>query len=322
MIRRWHVLAALLLAAQPACAAALLPEKPIPLPGTSGRIDHMAIDLAHGHLFIAELGNGTVDVVDPGSHKVIHRIDGLKEPQGIAYAPQPDLIAVASGGDGSLHLFRGTDFKARSVIRLGDDADNVRLDPRNGHLIVGYGDGALAVIDPAAAAVIRTVRLPGHPESFRLDGARVYVNVPSAGLIVLGDIDTGKVTGQWKPERLSDNFPMILDGAGHVAVVFRSPARLVLYDAATGRPDFAADTCGDADDLFFDRRHGRFYVSCGAGLVDVFASSGGLKRLARIKTSWGSRTSLYVPATDRLYVAERAGLLGHDAAVAVFAPAP
>lgn len=314
-------LLALWLCALPAQGAALRQEAAIALDDTGGRIDHLAIDLARRHLFIAELGNGTVDVVDLGTGKVIHRIDGLDEPQGIAYAPGPDLIAVAGGGDGALRLYAGQDFAPRGIIRLGDDADNVRLDPRNGHLIVGYGSGALAEIDPVRHNAIRTIPLPGHPESFRLDGARVFINVPDAGRIVLADLDSGAVTGQWRPEKMAANFPMILDNAGHVAVVFRHPARLVLYDAATGKPARDTATCGDADDLFFDRRRHRFYVSCGAGRIDVFAAQD-LSRLAQVDTRAGARTSLFVPELDRLFVAERAPLLGHNAVLGVFAPVP
>ena len=36
-------------------------------------------------------------------------------------------------------------------IDLGDDADNVRIDPQRGQVLVGYGKGALAVIDPKTA---------------------------------------------------------------------------------------------------------------------------------------------------------------------------
>lgn len=298
-------------------AAPLVPEVTIALPGTSGRIDHLAVDLARKHLFVAELGNGTMDVIDLNSRKVIDRIEGLKEPQGIAYVPKYDLVAVANGGDGTLRLYSGQNFKPRGVIKLGDDADNVRLDPRNGNLVVGYGDGALAVIDPLKAQKLTDIRLPGHPESFRLKGAKVFINVPDAGKIVLADLDSGKVTGQWKPERLSSNFPMILDDAGHVAVVFRSPARLVFFEEASGNAVGSADTCGDSDDMFFDAAHKRFYVSCGAGAVDIFAADN-LTRLSRVQTTSGARTSLFVPEEERLYVAQRAGLIGSEASIAVF----
>src|SRR5512143_2174366 len=126
--------------------APLVLERTIPLKGVSGRIDHMAIDLRHNRLFVAELGNGTVDAILLASGEVIHRIDGLKEPQGVGYIPDADVIAVACAADGTVRLFRAGDFSPVGTISLGKDADNVRLDPGSGHLFVGYGEGGLAVL--------------------------------------------------------------------------------------------------------------------------------------------------------------------------------
>src|SRR5437588_12100171 len=55
-------------------------EAKIPLGNVVGRIDHMAIDLAHRRLFVAELGNGSVSVVDLDTQKIIRRIAGFEEP--------------------------------------------------------------------------------------------------------------------------------------------------------------------------------------------------------------------------------------------------
>jgi hypothetical protein len=45
-------------------------------------------------------------------------------------------------------------------------------------------------------------------------------------------------------------------------------------------------------------------VSCGQGFLDVFAlHDDDPRRLARILTAAGARTSLFVPEEDRLYVA-------------------
>ena len=147
----------------------LVLERTIPLPGVSGRVDHMAVDLRRGRLFVAELGNGTVDVVDLAAGKAIHRIAGMKEPQGIGYSPQADVIAVASAGDGSVRLFKGEGFSPLGVVSPGEDADNVHLDARTGHLVIGYGNGGLAVLDPVGRSVVGTIRLPAHPEGFQFD---------------------------------------------------------------------------------------------------------------------------------------------------------
>src|SRR5499427_9187193 len=120
----------------------------IPLGNVSGRIDHMAIDLARQRLFIAELGNNSVGIVDLNGHKVIRTLDGLKEPQGVAYLPPMDTVYVANAGDGSVRLFRGPDYASAGQIDLEDDADNIRLDIPGNRIVVGYGSGGLAVIDP------------------------------------------------------------------------------------------------------------------------------------------------------------------------------
>ena len=302
----------------------LVLERTIPLKGVSGRIDHMAVDLRRRHLFVAELGNGTVDVVDLAAGRAIHRIAGLREPQGVGYSPQADVIVVASAGDGSVRLFKGEDLSPAGVVSLGEDADNVRLDTRTGQLVVGYGSGGLAVLDPTSRSVVGTNRLPAHPEGFQLDPStrRAFVNVPDAGQVALVDLAAGKQVASWRVPGLKANFPMALDSAGSLlATVFRSPARLVLLDAKIGAVTANLPTCGDADDVFFDAKRRRIYVSCGEGFVDVLEGDpAGYHSLARIPTHSGARTSLFVPELDRLFVAARAALLGSDAALLVFRP--
>jgi DNA-binding beta-propeller fold protein YncE len=213
---------------------------------------------------------------------------------------------------------------ARGNIPLGDDADNVRVDPRNGHVLVGYGDGGLAIIDPAGPAKIGDIRLGAHPESFRFSPAtgRIFVNLPDARRIAVVDAAKANEVASWSPQGLLGNFPMALDEPGHaVIVVFRNPARLAVFDMNTAAMIGNTATCGDADDVFFDEKRSRIYVSCGAGLVDVVARAG-LKRVAYITTVSGARTSLYVPETDRLYLAVRAGLISGQAAIQVYRPAP
>src|SRR3954467_4185263 len=89
----------------PAAAQASPPlqlESKIPLGAVRGRIDHFAIDLPRQRVFLAELGNNSVSAIDLKEAKVIHRLSGLKEPQGVAYVSATDTLYVANGGDGSV----------------------------------------------------------------------------------------------------------------------------------------------------------------------------------------------------------------------------
>ena len=305
--------------------APLALEQTIALDNVSGRIDHMAIDVAGKRLFVAELGNGTVDVIDLQAGRVAGRISNLSEPQGVAYIPDQDLIAVASAGDGSVRFYHAADMKPAKTIALGDDADNIRIDPAKGNILVGYGHGGLAIIDPKTQAKIADVRLPGHPESFQVDSEsnRAFVNVPNAHQVVVADLEADKQAAAWGTAGLGSNFPMALGGPGEpLAVVFRNPPTLAVLNLATGGMAEKLGVCGDADDVFFDAKRRRFYVSCGEGAIDVVAYAPGLERIARVPTSKGARTSIYAPQLDRLYVAARAGLLGSRAAILVFRPSP
>jgi hypothetical protein len=62
-------------------------------------------------------------------------------------------------------------------------------------------------------------------------------------------------------------------------------------------------------------------VTCGAGVVDVFEDRGGsYRRIGQVPTASGTRTSLFVPEVDRLFVAVRA--VGNEpAAIWIFRPA-
>jgi len=310
---KWFLFALLALTGIPARAmdaAPLALEGKIMLGNVSGRIDHLAVDLNRQRLFVGELGNNTVGVVDLKERKVIRRIAGLKEPQGLAYHAPTDSLYVANGGDGSVRLYAGPDLSPRTRIDLGEDADNIRIDAKGERLFVGYGKGALAVIDPARPAKIADIRLDAHPEGFQLDrGGRIaYVNLPGSRKVAILDLVQGKVTQTVPMNEARSNFPMAVDhDRQRIVTVFRDPPKLVSLNARDGSVIASTDVCGDSDDVFVDAKRRRAYVSCGEGFVDVFdIQDSGHVRIGHIATAKGARTSLWVPELDRLFVAARA----------------
>ncbi|SCW94514.1 hypothetical protein SAMN02927924_04518 [Sphingobium faniae] len=290
--------------------APLVLERTIPLPDTKGRIDHLAADPVGHRLFVAEIANGTVDEIDLEAGKVVGRIAGLTEPQGVAWLPAQRELVVACG-DGSVHFY-DTDRRELARIDLGNDADNVRVDPRNGHVLVGYGKGGLATIDPVHHAILGRLALPGHPEGFRLFGARAYINIPDNGSVIAADIDEGRQLARWPTGLHRLNFPLAVDPSGErITIAYRLPAALAIIDTTNGRTLSVRSACGDADDLFLV--HGYVLLVCGAGHVEVIAANGGS---ARVQTAGGARTGLYVPELDRLFVAVPAR--GRPAAISAY----
>ena len=304
--RAAFAIALALLGATSAVSQPLVLARTIELPGVTGRIDHLDVDLEGHRLFVAALAAGSLEVIDLGAGRRIARFAPLSEPQGVAYLPARHRVVVALGGSGRVEAFESAPAAVASVGDL-NDADNVRFDAPSNRIWVGYGRG-LAILDPDTLAVTRRIALPGHPEAFELEpsGPRVFVNVPSAGQIAVIDRQSGKVASSWPMIGAAGNFPMALDASAHrLYVATRRPALLEAYDTDTGKRVAELPIGADPDDLFFDAERRRLYAICGQGIVDVVRLREGdrLEAGERLQTAPGARTGLWVPRLSTLFVA-------------------
>lgn len=285
--------------------------KTVSLPDVQGRIDHFGIDLRGNRLFMSALGNNTLEVFNLKTGARIHTIRGLDHPQGVVYAPHAKRIFVDNAGDGTCRIFDGSSYRLLRVIHFSSDADDARYDARTRRVYVGYGDGGLAVIDPAHATLAETIKLPVHPEAFEVgpSGTDVYVNLPSAGNIIgVVSLSTRRIIATWKIAGAAGNFPMALDAAQHrLFVVCRRPAELVVLSTRSGRAIARVPCTGDADDLWLDAARKRLYISGGQGYISVIAQldANHYRTVSQIRSVPGARTSCFVPELSRLYLGVR-----------------
>ena len=298
--------------------------KTIPLPGVKGRFDHFAIDAKGQRLFVAALGNNSLEVLDVAAGKRIKSINGLHKPTGVAYLSELNQIGVANGDDGTFKLFDGASYELTKTLDSLADADNVRFDSKAKLIYVGYKDGALAVIDSATMKQTDSIKLAAHPESFQLEanGSRIFVNVPDAKQVAVADRETKSIVAAWPMTEFKANFPMALDEAKHrLFVGCRQPARLVVFDTAAGKPVTNLAISGDTDDLFYDASRKRLYISCGEGFLDVVEAHDGdrYERVTRIPTRAGARTCFFSSGLNQLYLAvpQRNG---QDAEIRIYEP--
>jgi DNA-binding beta-propeller fold protein YncE len=280
----------------------------IPLPNVEGRIDHMAVDLKGQRLFIAALGNNTVEVLDLRAGKRIRSITGLHEPQGVGFIPEFNKIFVANAKSGACEVFDGSSFKPIKSIKFSDDADNIRYDAAARRVYVGYGSGGVGIIDAATGDQLGAIKLEGHPESFQLEksGPRLFANIPTFQKIVVVDREKRATITAWPTAGATANFPMALDETHHrLFVGFRKPAKLVVFDTDSGKVVANMDSAGDADDVFYDNSHQRIYISGGEGFLSIFQQDDAdhYRAMTKIPTAMGARTSLFVPELSRFYLA-------------------
>ena len=301
-------------------AQALKLTRTIPLPGVEGRIDHMSLDASGARLFVAALGNNTVEVVDLKAGKVTRSIGGLSEPQGILYLPEFNRLYIANGGDGALRIFDGTTLALIATVKFEDDADNVRYDAAEKKIYVGYGSGALGIVDAEKNSVVGTIPLTAHPESFQIErnGPRIFINLPRSHDVAVADRAQKKATGTWSLGLVAGNFPLALDEVNHRAfVACRTPARLLVFDLNSGREIAKLDLHGDCDDVFYDATRHQIYASCGEGFIDLFFQTDADHYALKdsVKTVGKARTCFF--DGDRLYLAvPRQG--GDDARIQIY----
>lgn len=319
----WIFLGMLLAAAAAHADPALTLVRTIRLPNVAGRIDHLALDDVQGRLFVAALGNHSVEVIDLQAGQVARHLADFNEPQGIAYLPGLRRLVVADGGANRVDILDGQSFRVLHQTDGLDDADNVRVDTATGQVYVGFGSGGLHVLNGNDGTALRTLPLTAHPEAFEIDpvGNKLFVNTPEKQQIAVIDRRHARVATIWKLEGAAQNFPMALDSTGRrLFVGTRRPARLQVYDADHGKLVAQLPIGADPDDIFFDKSEKRLYVVCGGGVVNVIrqVDLDHYTLEATVPTRRGARTGLLAPERRRLYVAVPQSE-AHEAEIRVFA---
>lgn len=280
----------------------------IAMPAVKGRIDHLAADVERHRLFVAALGNDSLEVLDIARNRHEKGVPGFSKPQGVVYVPGINRLFVSNGRSGRLDMLDATSLATLKRMDKLDDADNVRYDPAGRKAFVGYGRGAIRMLDVNTAESAGEIALPGHPESFQLElkGNRIFVNVPEARHVAVLDRAKGEVLAKWDLSGASANFPMALDENGRrLFVGARSPTVMLVYDIGTGKVVAKMPIGGDTDDIFFDDERKRIYVICGEGRIDIFRQDDPDRYAPEgtVKTGPRARTGLYVAEERKLYVA-------------------
>lgn len=269
----------------------------IPLPGVQGRFDHFATGA--GRLFVSELGNNSVAVINTGGRTLERTITGVPDPQGEAFSPEANKLFSASGA-GKLYIFDGKTYELITTIDFPGGADNLRYEPAARRVYVACGDektGAIVAVDAMTNKRLdEEYKLGGEPESFQLErnGPHIYVNLPGLKQIAVINRQTKEIR-RW-PLTIEGNFPMALDEQDHrLFVGTHEPPRMAVFDATSGHMIAALPAVQDTDDLYYDSVFKRIYMPGGEGFIDVFQMKDPdhYTRIARVPTAIGARTAGY-----------------------------
>jgi hypothetical protein len=321
----------------------------IPLPGVSGRLDHMAVDLEKNRLFVAAVANGTLEVLDLDAGKVINSIPGIKDTQDALFLGGQFNKLYVSSLDGTLRIFQGETFRLIQALKLEPDPNRLLYDPATDLIYFGYGGqnagydayerlGILqakrgAQSDQLVADMIAPTYRPGHLAEMAMeDDGKLLACDSRADLIFQFDTRKRELLKSWQAHGDGAG-DMALDRARHrLFVGTRIPAEMTVYDSLSGKEIVSLSGPETMDGVFYDAELRRIYISGGRWYGTPQASPGWVyvyqqrdadhyELVSKVMTRPGSGTSLLVPKLKRLYVASQA-IGDQEAAILAFEPVP
>ncbi len=123
----------------------------VPVPGGATRCDYQDIDRAQGHLIVAHMNDGTVDVANLSDGSIVKVIPNLPTARGIAVADDVGVFFVSTSPNQVVAI----DNQALSVVRsvtVGNAPDGVGWDPKDKILASSdQADGAISLVQSAGA---------------------------------------------------------------------------------------------------------------------------------------------------------------------------
>jgi hypothetical protein len=319
----------------------------IPLPGVTGRLDQMGIDLAKKHLFVAAVANNTLEVVDLSSGKVIKSLGGFKDTKDALFLGGDFNKLYVSSLDGHVRVFQGESFWLVQDFKVEPDPNRLFYDAATNLIYFGYGGqnagfdayervGILrpkpgAGYDQLVADMIAPTPRPGHLAEIAMDDNGILLVCDSrADRIYEFDAVKRELLKSW-PARGDGAGDMALDRTRHrLFIGTRVPPEMTVYDSLSGEEIQSLPGPETMDGVHYDANLQRVYMTGGRWYGTPDASPGWVyayqqkdpdhyELISRIKTRPGSGTSLFVPQFNRLYVASQA-LGDHDATILVFEP--
>jgi len=149
-------------------------------------------------VYVSSAGAHAAVVLDDRTLREVARADGIRFPDGIAYAPSADKVFVSDESGGADVVIDAVTNRKRSTIDLGGEAGNTHYDSVSRCILVAVQTrNELVAIDPAAERVVARYRLAGfdHPHGFTLDEASrlAFITNEGSGEMQVVDLRTMRV---------------------------------------------------------------------------------------------------------------------------------
>lgn len=292
----------------------LVTQEPIEIPNTKGGFDYLQVDNDKRRLLLDHTGNGSLDVIDLNTEKVL-KVIKTGTAQGVAIDTKKNRYYVAVSKEKKFVIIDSDKLEVVGELPLPGPGDAIAMGPKGvNRVFVGHDDNTdLWVIDPDAKKIVTSIKIPEGPEYIvhEDDTSRVYLNIKSDdSLQVVSAADNNStISTTWKTAPASHPHGLALD--------LRQPRRLfvagvngklAILSASDGKLIGSAEMVNGVDQIAFDAEKDRLYCPSSNGKMTVLDTSGNsVKPIATVTTSRGAKTVTFDPKTHAVWMAYSEG---------------
>jgi hypothetical protein len=288
--------------------------KTIPLPDiTDGDFDHFAVDLKRNRLYVSVENHHSIDVFNLKTGEHLMSGGPVTTPHSLALNVEKNDLFVADGGDKAVKVLDGSNLHLIKRIDINGTPDSGTYDPKTGYFYLVAGEpgdnpthSTIYIISTKDSTIKGEIPMEsGSLHSLTIDQAthRMFVNIRDKSTIGIIDLNKNALGQTWSVPNLKLNTPMAFDTKDHrLFVVDKKPGKLFVLNSDTGATIATYDCAEMGDDMTYDARTKRIYVSAAEGLTAYQQDDADhYHEIARVDTH-GGKTSVLVPSLNQLYV--------------------
>jgi DNA-binding beta-propeller fold protein YncE len=306
---------AVIATAQPLFAAALAPQPPVELPNTHGKFDFIKVDSARGRLLACHTGNGSLDVIDESTSKLLKSIP-TGNAQGVAIDDKGGRYFVSVSKPPQLVIIDAVKLEATGTVTLSGPADVCAYSATLNRVAVDNDEKPEQwIIDPDAKKIVQDITYPGSGMEdlcFDATGTLIFQNLKDSDEVVESDPITGKIKGHWATAPASKPHGLALIDGGDALAVAGGNGRLVVIitkQEKKNRIVVPGDIAPRVDEIAYDPDRFLIFAASGTGTISIRTIIGtvlnvsGVQNAGDVPSSPGAHSIAVDPKTRTVWIA-------------------
>ena len=240
--------------------------------GTQGKFDFIKIDSANNRLLACHTGNGSLDVIDVITSKLIKSIP-TGNAQGVAIDSENNRYFVSVSKPPKMVMVDSRKLDVIGEVALPGPADLVAYHLETNRVFVCNDDKPeMWVIDPMEKKIVSTINFPGggmEDLGFDSQDRFLFQCLKDSSELAELDLKTDKVVAKWSTSPADKPHGMAMVPGTDQVLIVGGTGKLALFDLSTGQIVGTADVSPKVDEIAYDPTLQRVYCASGLGTISV-----------------------------------------------------